>query len=35
MTDVNALEATLKNQQWLGGQLPSVADKDAFVACID
>ena len=28
--DVNALEAKLKNQQWVGGQQPSVADKEAY-----
>ena len=30
--DANTLEATLKNQQWVGGQTPSAADKDAFEA---
>ena len=30
--DANTLEATLKNQQWVGGQSPSAADKDAFEA---
>ena len=28
--DVNALEAKLKNQQWVGGQQPSAADKEAY-----
>ncbi len=28
--DVNTLETTLKNQQWVGGATPTVADKDAF-----
>lgn len=32
MTDANSLEATLKNQQWVGGQTPTAADKDAFEA---
>ena len=32
MTDANTLEATLKNQQWVGGQTPTSADKDAFEA---
>jgi elongation factor 1-beta len=32
MTDANTLEATLKNQQWVGGQTPTAADKDAFEA---
>lgn len=32
MTDVNALEAKLKNQQWVGGQQPTAADKEAFEA---
>merc|ERR1712153_247268 len=30
--DANTLESTLKNQQWVGGQSPSAADKDAFEA---
>merc|ERR1712127_740679 len=30
--DANTLEATLKNQQWVGGQAPTAADKDAFEA---
>lgn len=30
--DANALEAKLKNQQWLGGQQPSAADKEAYDA---
>ena len=30
--DANTLEATLKNQQWVGGQTPTAADKDAFEA---
>ena len=30
--DVNALEAKLKNQQWVGGQTPTDADADAFTA---
>jgi len=30
--DANTLEETLKNQQWVGGQSPSAADKDAFEA---
>jgi|ERR1740117_116764 len=32
MTDVNALEAKLKTQQWVGGQQPSSADKEAYDA---
>ena len=32
MTDANTLETTLKNQQWVGGQTPTSADKDAFEA---
>ena len=32
MTDANTLENTLKNQQWVGGQLPTTADVDAFNA---
>ena len=32
MTDANTLEATLKNQQWVGGQTPTNADTDAFEA---
>ena len=28
--DANALEAKLKNQQWVGGQQPSAADKEAY-----
>lgn len=32
MTDANTLESTLKNQQWVGGQTPTSADKDAFEA---
>ena len=32
MVDANTLEATLKNQQWVGGQTPTVADKEAFEA---
>ena len=32
MTDVNTLESTLKNQQWVGGQLPTNADLEAFEA---
>lgn len=30
--DINALEAKLKTQQWVGGQQPTAADKDAFNA---
>ena len=33
--DVNTLEATLKNQQWVGGQAPTAADKDAYEALKD
>ena len=32
MTDVNTLEGTLKNQQWVGGQAPTNADNEAFEA---
>ena len=32
MTDVNALEAKLKTQQWVGGQQPTAADKEAYEA---
>ena len=32
MTDIASLEKTLANQQWVGGQLPTAADKDAFEA---
>ena len=32
MTDLTSLEKTLANQQWVGGQLPTAADKDAFEA---
>eukprot|EP00356_Strombidium_inclinatum_P012754 CAMPEP_0170491452 /NCGR_PEP_ID=MMETSP0208-20121228/11037_1 /TAXON_ID=197538 /ORGANISM="Strombidium inclinatum, Strain S3" /LENGTH=216 /DNA_ID=CAMNT_0010767029 /DNA_START=11 /DNA_END=661 /DNA_ORIENTATION=- len=32
MTDANTLENTLKNQQWVGGQAPTDADKTAFEA---
>jgi elongation factor 1-beta len=32
MTDANTLEATLKNQQWVGGQAPTNADTEAFEA---
>ena len=32
MTDVNTLEATLKTQQWVGGQAPTNADTEAFEA---
>ena len=32
MVDANSIEATLKNQQWVGGQGPTVADKEAFEA---
>ena len=35
MTDAKTLEATLKNQQWVGGQLPTAADVEAFVALKD
>ena len=35
MTDANTLESTLKNQQWVGGQLPSSADVEAFAALKD
>ena len=30
--DANALEAKLKNQQWVGGQQPTAADKEAYEA---
>merc|ERR1712134_143023 len=30
--DANAIEAKLKNQQWVGGQTPTKDDKDAFDA---
>jgi|TARA_B110000305_G_C19187184_1_gene514859 translation elongation factor EF-1beta len=30
MVDANTLETTLKNQQWVGGQSPTVADMEAF-----
>ena len=30
MVDANTLETTLKTQQWVGGQTPSAADKEAF-----
>ena len=32
MTDANTLEATLKNQQWVGGDAPTNADAEAFEA---
>ena len=32
MVDANSIEATLKNQQWVGGQSPTVADNEAFQA---
>ena len=32
MVDANSIEAALKNQQWVGGQTPTVADKEAFEA---
>ena len=32
MTDINTLEKTLANQQWVGGQLPTAADREAFEA---
>lgn len=32
MVDANTLETTLKNQQWVGGQTPTSADKEAFEA---
>ena len=32
MTDANTLEATLKNQQWVGGQTPTNADNEAYEA---
>ena len=35
MTDVNSIEATLKNQQWVGGQQPTAADREAFDAVKD
>ena len=35
MVDQNALEATLKNQQWVGGQTPTTADQEAFEAIKD
>lgn len=28
--DINALEAKLKNQQWVGGQQPTAEDKEAY-----
>ena len=30
MVDANTLETTLKAAQWIGGQAPTVADKEAF-----
>ena len=30
MVDANTLEQTLKSQQWVGGQAPTAADKEAF-----
>merc|ERR1711937_927510 len=30
--DANALEAKLKTQQWVGGQQPTAADKEAYEA---
>ena len=30
--DANTLEAQLKNQQWVGGDMPSNADAEAFEA---
>ena len=30
MVDANTLEQTLKTQQWVGGQSPTAADKEAF-----
>ena len=35
MVDANALEASLKNQQWVGGQSPTVADNEAYEALKD
>ena len=35
MVDQNTLEATLKNQQWVGGQTPTNADQEAFEAVKD
>ena len=35
MTDVNTIEATLKSQQWVGGQQPTAADREAFDAVKD
>ena len=32
MVDANSIEASLKTQQWVGGQSPTVADKEAFEA---
>ena len=32
MTDANTLEGQLKNQQWVGGQAPTAADKEAWEA---
>ena len=32
MVDANTLEATLKTQQWVGGQTPTSADQEAFEA---
>ena len=32
MTDANTLEGQLKNQQWVCGQAPTAADKEAFEA---
>ena len=32
MVDANSIEAALKSQQWVGGQSPTVADKEAWEA---
>lgn len=30
MSDADSLEKTLASQQWVGGQMPTKADKEAF-----
>ena len=32
MVNKNKLEVSLKNQQWIGGQTPTIADLEAFEA---
>jgi elongation factor 1-beta len=32
MTDANSIEAIVKSQQWVGGQQPTAADREAFEA---